>query len=244
MRSSTITTLPVGALLWATAALAVEPTLPVFDAANFANPKPNPYISLEIGARQVLAGRGTEAGKSYGEVNSQTVTGPGRVLLGVQTTQILDEVVKDGRVAERTFDYYATDKAGDLWYFGEDVTDYLYDAAGNLTGTDNKSAWLAGVNGALPGIALPANPQPGLTLFQEQAPVDGAMDYFEVVALDATVDGPGGKFEGVLKTYESNTSDPNSREFKYFAKGKGMIRGEDDLSAARDNPALVMELLP
>ena len=59
MRSSTITTLPVGALLWATATLAAEPTLPVFDAANFANPKPNPYISLEIGARQVLAGNGT-----------------------------------------------------------------------------------------------------------------------------------------------------------------------------------------
>lgn len=243
MRSSRPTILAAGALLWATAAFAAEPTLPAFDAANFANPKPNPYISLEIGARQVLAGSGTEAGKPYAEVGSQIVTGPGPVLLGVQTTQILDEVVKDGRVAERTFDYYATDNAGNLWYFGEDVTDYLYDAAGNLTGTDNKSAWRAGVNGAVPGIAVAGDPQVGLTWFQEQAPADGAMDYFEVVAVDATVSGPGGKFEGVLKTFESSTSEPESREFKYFAKGKGMIRGEDDLSAARDNPALIMELL-
>lgn len=228
-------------VLTASGAIAGDATLPGFDPGNFANPKANPYISLEIGARQVLVGSGTDEGQPLTEVGTQIVTGPGLLLMGVQTMQVLDESVKNGQLVERTFDYYATDKDGNLWYFGEDVTNYRYDAAGAFTGTDSKSAWRAGVNGALPGISVAGSPEVGMALFQEQAPEDGAMDYFEVVATDAKITGPAGTFEGVLKTFEGSTVEPELREFKYYVKAKGLIRAEEGLSEARDNPAMVLQ---
>lgn len=225
-------------------AQAANPTLPAFDPANFSDPMPNPYISLEVGSRHVMAGSGMDKGKMQTEVATQIVTGPGLMLLGVKTMQILDEALKNGNLVERTFDYYATDNDGNLWYFGEDVTNYRYDANGVFTGTNSKSAWRAGVNGAVPGISIAANPSVGLSLFQEQAEADGAMDYFEVLATDATVTGPAGTFTGVLKTYEGSTAEPDLREFKYFAKGVGFVRTEEELSVALDNPKLVTEVQP
>jgi hypothetical protein len=226
------------------AAFAAGPTLPAFDPANFTNPKPNPYISLDVGARQVLAGSGMDEGRMQTELATQIVTGPGLKLMGVETTQILDEAVKNGNLVERTFDYYAADNDGNLWYFGEDVTNYRYDADGNFTGTDSKSAWRAGVNGAVPGISVAADPVVGLSLFQEQAKADGAMDYFEVLETDATVTGPAGTFTGVLKTFEGNMAEPDLREFKFYAKGVGFVRTEEDLSETLDNPKLVTEVQP
>ncbi len=219
-----------------------EPTLPAFDPANFSNPQPNPYISLEIGSRQVMAGSGMDEGKALTEVATQIVTGPGLTLLGVKTMQILDEAVKNGNLVERTFDYYATDNDGNLWYFGEDVTNYRYDADGNFTGTDSKSAWRSGVNGAVPGISVAAKPEVGMSLFQEQAEADGAMDYFEVLDVNATVTGPAGTFTGVLKTFEGSKSEPDLREFKFYAKGVGFVRTEEDLSEALADPKMVTEV--
>ena len=232
----------LGALGSPMAVIAADPTLPAFDAANFSSPKPNPYISLEIGSRQVMAGSGVDEGETQTEVATQIVTGPGLKLLGVQTIQILDEAVNNGNLVERTFDYYATDNEGNLWYFGEDVTNYRYDAKGNFTGTDSKSAWRAGVNGAMPGISVAANPVVGLSLFQEQALADGAMDYFRVVSINETVTGPAGTFNGVLKTFEGSTSETDLREFKYYAKSVGFVRTEEGLSERLDNPKLVTEV--
>ena len=243
----TMTTTALALLTGLSAPLAVfaaEPTLPAFDVANFANPKPNPYISLEVGSRQVMAGSGMDEGKPLTEVATQIVTGPGLMLMGVQTMQILDEAIKNGNLVERTFDYYATDNDGNLWYFGEDVTNYRYDDAGVFTGTDSKSAWRSGVNGAVPGISIAADPVVGLSLFQEQAEADGAMDYFEVLDTNATVTGPAGTFTGVLKTFEGSTSEPDLREFKFYAKGVGFVRTEEELSEALDNPKMVTEVQP
>ena len=221
---------------------AADPVLPVFDPANFTASKPNPWFPLEVGHRNVLVGTGMDGDKAVTEVGSMIVTGPGLVLLGIQTVQVLDQAEKNGQLIERTFDYYATDNDGNLWYFGEDVTNYRYDDAGNFTGTDSKSAWRAGVNGAVPGISIAGNPVIGLSQFQEQAPADGAMDYFEVLAVDATVKGPGGTYTDVLKTFDGSTSEPDLREFKFYAKGIGFVRTEEGLSEAGDNPELVMEL--
>ena len=242
MKPTMMTTLAVLGSLCAPVVSAGEPTLPLFDAAKFSNPKPNPYISLAIGSRQVMVGSGMDEGRALTEVATQIVTGPGLMLMGVQTTQILDEAIKNGNLVERTFDYYATDDEGNLWYFGEDVTNYRYDAAGVFTGTDSKSAWRAGVNGAVPGISVAAKPVVGLSLFQEQAEADGAMDYFEVLETDATVTGPAGTFTGVVKTFEGSKSEPDLREFKFYAKGVGFVRTEEDLSEALDNPKMVTQV--
>ena len=225
------------------AAQSTEPTLPVFDAANFAAPKENPYFPLDIGTSHTLKGTRTD-GDPIVEHGVITVQGPGPVILGVPTVVILDEAFDAGVLVERTFDYYAADKDGNVWYFGEDVTNFRYDDAGALTGTDNKSAWRAGVNGAQPGISVSGQPQVGLTLFQEHAPADDAMDYAEILAVDVEVTGPAGTFKNVMKTYEASTVEPDLREYKYYAPAFGMIRADEELSASFDNPAIIIELQP
>ncbi len=225
------------------AAQSTEPTLPVFDAANFTSPKQNPYFPLEIGTSHTLQGTRTD-GDPVVETGVITVQGPGPAILGVPTVLVLDEAFDAGILVERTFDYYAADKDGNVWYFGEDVTNFRYDDTGVLLGTDNKSAWRAGVNGAVPGISVSGQAQVGLTLFQEHAPVDGAMDYAEILAVDLEITGPAGTFKNVLKTYEASTVEPDLREYKYYAPGLGMIRADEELTVAFNNPAIIIELQP
>ena len=224
------------------AAYAADTVLPVFDAANFATPKVNAYFPLEIGTSHTL--RGIRTDEPVEEYAVLTVQGPGPVILGVPTVLILDEAFEDGVLVERTFDYFAADHDGNVWYFGEDVTNFRYDDAGALTGTDSKSAWRAGVNDAQPGISFSGAPVLGLTLFQEHAPQDQAMDYAEVVATGLNITGPAGTFHDVVKTFEGSTVDADLREFKYYAPGVGMIRADEELTEALDNPGIVVELQP
>jgi hypothetical protein len=232
----------VAMLTLSQAAHAADPVLPVFDAANFAMPKANAYFPLEIGTSNTL--RGTRTDGPIVEYGVLTVQGPGPVILDVPTVLVLDEAFDDGVLVERTFDYFAADKDGNIWYFGEDVTNFRYDDAGALTGTDSKSAWRAGVNGAQPGISLSGAPVVGLTLFQEHAPMDEAMDYAEVIAIDLEISGPSGTYKNVLKTFEASTAEPDLREYKYYAPGVGMIRADEELSEALDAPGIVIELQP
>jgi hypothetical protein len=233
----------LAALVSPQAALAADPVLPVFAVEHFAIPKPNPFVSLEVGHTRTMRGTHTN-GDPIAELAVQSVQGPGPVILGVPTVLVLDEAFENGVLVERTFDYYATDADGNLWYFGEDVTNFRYDDAGKLTGTDSKSAWRAGVNGALPGISVPGAPTVGMNLFQEHAPQEAAMDYAEVLAIDMEITVPAGTFHDVMKTFEASTAEPDLREFKYYAPGAGMIRSDEDLSEALDNPAVVVEQQP
>ena len=243
MNRLSATALCLAALAAPLAALAANPTLPAFDAANFATPKANPYFPLDIGTSHTLQGTSTDA-TPVTERGVSTVQGPGPVILGVPTILVVDEAFDNGALKERTLDYYATDNDGNVWYFGEDVTNFRRDDAGVLTGTDSKSAWRAGVNGALPGISVSGAPIVGLTLFQEQAPAEKAMDYAEVLAIDLEITGPAGTFKNVLKTFEGSLTEPDLREFKYFAPGVGMIRADEELTVALDNPAMILELQP
>lgn len=226
------------------AALAADPTLPPFDPANFATSMANPYFPLQLGQSHAFTGTREAEGKTIVETAVMSVVGAGPEILGVTTMVLLDEAFDDGLIVERTFDYFAADEDGNVWYFGEDVTNFRYDDAGKLTGTDSESAWRAGVNDALPGIIMPAAPAVGLSLYQEHAPAEEAMDYAEFLSLDAEVTGPAGTFTGVIKTFEGSTSDPELREFKYWAAGYGLIRADEELSVTLDNPAIVVELQP
>jgi hypothetical protein len=225
------------------AAQTAEPMLPEFDAAHFAAPKANPYFPLVQGVSHTLQGTRVDD-PSVVEHGVVTVFGPGPEILGVATTTVLDEAFEGGILVERTFDYYAADNLGNIWYFGEDVTNYRYDDADKLIGTDTHSAWRAGVNDAKPGISVSGQPAVGLTLFQEHAPADEAMDYAEILAVDLELTGPGGTFKNVMKTYEASTVDPELREYKYYAPGIGMIRADEELSAAFADPQITVELQP
>ena len=146
------------------AAFAADSVLPIFAVESFAMPRANPYFPLESGKSRTLKGVRTD-GEPIVKYGVLTVQGPGQKILGVSTTTIVDEAFEDGRLVERTFDYFAADKDGKVWHFGEDVTDFRFDDAGKRTGTDTDSTWRAGMNGAKPGITMPGQAIVGLTLF-------------------------------------------------------------------------------
>lgn len=244
-----------------TGVASADPSLPAFDPAAFAAPKANPWFPVDVGGHFTIAEREMEdaededadeaedetaedAGEAPDELTRITVVGPGPVVLGVQTTQILDEEWEEGLLIERTFDLVANDALGNVWYFGEDVTNYEYHDDGTLKTSSTDGSWRAGAAGALPGILVPGAPVVGQSHFIGQAPAAGEMDYWEVLALDAAVTGPAGSFTGVLKLRHGSAAEPEEREAKFYAPGLGLIREEDELSPALDNPGSIGERLP
>ena len=174
MKAATATAL-IGfaiALTLATNDARAAPFLPDFGAATFVPDAPidNPYFPLLDKKTRVFVGETPD------ERFELTVLGAGPIILGVQTTARRDRSFEDGLLVEDTFDYYAQDSIGNVWYFGEDVTNFHYDDEGNLIGTDNESAWRAGINGALPGYIMPVDLTVGFNYYQEFAAIDEALD--------------------------------------------------------------------
>jgi hypothetical protein len=138
-----------------------------------------------------------------GEISTETVVvkvlNETRSVLGVSSRVVRDRVYVGELVIEDTFDWYAQDDGGNVWYMGEDVTDFEYDDEGNLIGTSHPGAWEAGVDGAQPGHFMNANPQIGEHYYQEfYAGV--AEDEGEGIGLNETHSVPFGTFVGVLRT--------------------------------------------
>ena len=98
------------------AAFAADSVLPIFAVESFVMPRANPYFPLESGKSRKFKGVRTD-GEPIVEYGVLTVQGPGQKILGVTTTTIVDEAFEDGRLVERTFDYFAADKDGNVWYF-------------------------------------------------------------------------------------------------------------------------------
>ncbi|HEU5082320.1 MAG TPA: hypothetical protein VFU14_03195 [Acidimicrobiales bacterium] len=147
-----------------------------------------------------------------------TVTSATKAVANGVTARVLrDTVTDDGEVVEDTFDWYAQDADGNVWYLGEDTAE-LED--GEVTSRDG--SFEAGVDGALPGIILPAEPAVGMAYRQEryegEAEDDGA-----VLALDQQVEVPAGHFTGALLTADTDGLEPDVLEYKLYAPGVGPV---------------------
>ena len=144
---------------------------------------------------------------------------------------------------EETFDFYAQDSGGNVWYMGEDVTNYIYDDDDNLIETNNASAWRAGVNGALPGYIMPADLSIGFNYYQEFAEADNAVDQGTTFSLGDLVSIAIGDFSNVLRVLETTDLEPDVRGFKYYAPGIGLILEEEDLDENLRDPELRIEYI-
>lgn len=216
------------------------PSLPEFDASQFVPGAPvdNPYFPLlDFNTRTFVS-------REEGEENrfELQVLGVGPSILGVRTTSRRDRAFEGGLLVEDTFDYYAQDKAGNVWYFGEDVTNYLYDDQGNLIGTNNASAWRAGVNDAQPGFIMPTDQTIGFNYYQEFAPENEALDQGTTSGFVEHLSVEYGDFQNVLQILETTELDPDFREFKYYAFGQGLILAEEGLDENLQDPTETFEL--
>ena len=242
-RATPFRPLPVAFVIF----LAAGPTeavtlLPDFSRARFEAGQQvhHPYFPLVPGSRVVLRARGEDdQGDPFTERSVLRVLHrKGPRIAGLRPVIQLDRAFEDGVLVEETFDYFAQDTRGNVWYLGEDVTNYHYDDDGNLIGTDSDSAWRAGVNGADPGWIMPARLRIGQRYFQEHARRDGALDKAETHAILRRLDVGGMTYRQVLQVLEINPL-AREREFKYYAPGFGPIRFEEGLDGNLENPEVV-----
>ena len=146
-----------------------------------------------------------------------TVTDRTRAVMGVETRVVHDLVTENGVPVEDTFDWYAQDDDGNLWYFGEDTTEF---EDGEPVG--HGGAWEAGVDGALPGIVLPAEPEVGMSYRQEYSAGE-AEDRAKVLSVDAAASVPYGDFTSALQTEDTTPLEPDLVEHKFYVRDVGPV---------------------
>lgn len=150
--------------------------------------------------------------------NIFTVTHDTKVILGVTTTVVHDRAFEDGVLVEETFDWFAQDEDGNVWYFGEDSR--VLDEAGNIISTEG--SWEAGVDGAEAGIIMLAKPRIGDRYHQEFAP-DIAEDQAKIIGLDRSACVAYGCFDDLLVTKEFTRLNPGVVDHKLYAEGIGLV---------------------
>jgi hypothetical protein len=197
----------------ATAQVAHRTDAPVFDPGNFVALIDNPYFPLPVG--RTLVYEGVKDGQT--QVDTVTVTAETKVILGVVATVVSDVATHDSTVLERTFDWYAQDKQGNVWYLGEDTTAYLPNGK-----TDTSGSWEAGVRGAQPGIVMEANPAIPDAYRQEYL-AGQAEDTAWVVDIGGTITVPYGKLHKTLTTLEATRLEPGLYDRKVYAPGIGLV---------------------
>jgi hypothetical protein len=184
------------------------------DRRMFTTKIDNSWLPLRPGT--TLTYEGVKEGKPQRDVVA--VTQRTRTVDGVRCVVVDDRVSSGGRPSERTADYYAQDRGGDVWYFGEDTAEL--DARGRVTSTEG--TWHAGVDGARAGLVMPADPHLGEHHYQEYYR-GHAEDQFKVVALRAHVEVPYGDYRDALQTQEWTRLEPDVLDAKYYVRGIGQV---------------------
>ena len=186
---------------------------PKIDPADFVARIDNRYLPYKPGTRFHFEGvRGTTK-----QTDDEVVLRRTKLILGVRCTVVRDTVSEHGRAVERTDDWYAQDKQGNVWYMGEDSFERSHGRFAKAS-----DSWESGVNGAHPGIIMPADPRPGDAYRQEYYPPGKALDEARVLRLTGKITVPDGSFTNVLVTSEFSPLEPQTEQ-KYYAPGVGEV---------------------
>jgi len=186
-----------------------------FDSGNFAAGVQNNYFPLVPGTTYTYR-QETPDGV---EIDSVAVTQETKSILNVTTFVVRDRVFLNGALKEDTFDWYAPDKDGNVWYFGEDTQ--------QVPSGDKTGSWEAGKAGAQAGIIMLAHPMVGDVYQQENSPGVVA-DMARVKSLNETAVVPYGTLTGCIKTQEWTPLEPGSRAFKLYAPGIGTVMEDEN----------------
>jgi hypothetical protein len=182
----------------------------------------NPYLPLLPGARWRYEGEAD----GEREVIEVVVTDERRTVMGIPALVVRDTVTVDGELVEDTYDWFAQDIEGNVWYLGEDVADYEDGVVVSRAGS-----WEAGVDGALPGIVMPAAPAVG-GVYRQEYLAGEAEDMMEITSIDGTLEVGDRTYTQVVTTRDWTPLEPDVVEEKSYAPGVGLVRerklaGED-----------------
>lgn len=200
------------------------------DPTEFTTAIDNSYWPMAVGSRWIYSETDAEGARRRVVV---TVTPRTKTIAnGVEARVVHDVVIENGKPAEITDDWYAQDSTGNVWYLGEDTTEYE-----NGKPVSKAGSFEAGVDGAEPGVIMPAEPAEGMTYRQEYYSGE-AEDQGEIIRLGEQVEVPAGHYTGVLMTKDFNPLEPKVLEFKFFAKGVGPVLSIS-LSGSNDREELL-----
>jgi hypothetical protein len=174
----------------------------------------NQWFPLRAGT--VLVYRGVKDGEPARDV--VRVTGKTKLVDGVRCTIVDDRLYLAGRLAERTADWFAQDRQGTVWYFGESTAEL--DESGNVKSTEG--SWQAGVNDARAGVVMPAHPRRGQS-FRQEYYKGQAEDHFRVLSLSASVHVPYLASKHALLTKEWTPLEPDVIDHKLYVRGIGLV---------------------
>ena len=184
------------------------------DPADFTTEIDNPYWPMSPGNRWVYRETDGKGGVQRVDV---TVTDRTKDIDGIEAVVVHDLVTEQGEKVEDTLDWYAQDKDGNIWYLGEDTTEYE-----NGKPVSKEGSWEHGVDGAQAGIIVPAKPEQGLT-YREEYYAGEAEDAAEVLSVEGRAEVPFGRFSGALITRNFTPLEPNVVELKLYARGIGPV---------------------
>ena len=203
--------------------LGPAPYDPVIDPSNFVAQVDNPFFPLTPGTTFVYEGQ-TDQGFEHDEF---AVTHHTRTILGVRCVEVHDTVTTDGQLTEDTLDWFAQDRDGNVWYFGENTHELEDGLITTIEGT-----FMAGVNGDKPGIIMKAHPAVG-DFYRQEFSLNNAEDFAETRSLTETVRLPVGTFHNCLKSKETTPLEPDLLEYKFYAPSVGNVLTVDPRTGDR-----------
>jgi hypothetical protein len=202
------------------------------DPARFVTSIDNEWLPYRPGARWVFDSTGDEDTRIVTTVTDRT-----RVVQGVTCVVVHDvESTPEGEVLEDTYDWYAQDVDGNVWYFGEDTTAY---EDGKST---KEGSWEAGVDGAQAGIVMPADPQVG-DAYQQEYWEGEAEDHGEVIDASGSHSSVPATYGDLVVTKDTTPLEPDLVEHKYYAAGVGVVR-EETVEGGSEEVRLVSVSMP
>lgn len=190
----------------------------------------NPYHPLVPGTTYSYV----ERSGGSASTNTIAVTSDSRTILGVSCIAVRDQVARKGVVREETLSWFAQDRQGNVWLFGEIVKEF--NARGRLI---VEETWEAGVGDAQPGIAMKAKPVVGDS-YRQTYVAGAAEDMARIVAVGDTVSVPYGSFERCVKTRDWSLLEPGT-DTKWYAPGVGLVRS---VTATHEVTVLVSVVQP
>jgi hypothetical protein len=185
------------------------------DPADFTVTIDNPFWPMSPGTRWTY--REVDATGTQLTVQVTVTTETKTIANGVVARVVSDTVFNGDAIVEDTCDWYAQDALGAIWYLGEDTAEF---EDGALVSTEG--SFEAGIDGALPGMIMPADPQPGMQYRQEYYKGE-AEDNGAILSLNEMVDVPYGHFSGVVLTKDTSSIEPDVLEHKFYARGVGPV---------------------
>jgi hypothetical protein len=137
-----------------------------------------------------------------------------RLLWDVECTPLVQAVWIDGILTEITTEWFAEDRDGNVWKFGEEALEWDGQAF-----VPQPDAWFAGANGRRPWLAFPADPRPGETRFGDSGV---GSDSLQIVSVTAVATVPAGVFFDCVEIHE-NPDEPDDQDIVLYAPGVGRV---------------------